>query len=529
MKFQETKAGIIYPAHRQIDRRSFLKGSVAAGLALGVTAGESIRPAHAAPARGGKFTIGLSKGSTTDSLDPATYLDYYMAVVGWGCLGNGLTRVDEKGAIQGDLAESFEPKDGASTWVFKLRNGLTFHDGRPVTPKDVIASIRHHMGKDSKSAVKDVLADISDIKGDGNNVVFTLTGRSADFPYILSDYHLPIMPAKDDGSADWESGNRTGPYKLDSFQPGVTTKMSRNPNYHRETWFDNVEVIAIVDSVARMNALLGGDIDYMDSVDPKSMGLLTGSESVEIINVPGAAHNTFSMDVSNQLFADQNVRNALKYAIDRKSIVDKVFGGIGTLGNDNPVMPTMKFAINPEPIHQYDPEKAKDLLKKAGVANLKVDLSSAEAAFNGALDAALLFQDSAKAAEIEINVVREPNDGYWNNVWMKKPFFASNWYGRSTVGALMELAYVSTASWNECRWKNPKFDELVKSAKAELDDAKRATMYAECQQLIHDDDGLINIMFSNFLSANSKTVAHGEIQTNWDIDGLRIAERWWKA
>lgn len=529
MKLKNQKIGIARPSLDGIDRRSFLHGTVATGLAMGMSAGFMIRPALAAPKKGGKFRIGLSKGSTTDSLDPATYLDYYMAVVGWGCLGNGLTRVDERGAIQGDLAESFEPKDGASTWVFKLRNGLTFHDGRSVTPKDVIASIRHHTGKDSKSAVKDALADIKDMKEDGPNVVFVLSGRSADFPYVLSDYHLPIMPAKDDGTADWASGVRTGPYKLDSFEPGVTTKMSRNPNYHRDTWFDSVEVLAIIDATARTNALLSGEIDYMDSVDPKAMGLLTGSDSVELINVPGAAHNTFSMDVSNPLFADVNVRTALKYAIDRKSIVEKVFNGVGTIGNDNPVMPTMKFAVNPEPVHSYDPDMAKSLLKKAGVTNLKFDLSSAEAAFNGAMDAALLFQQSAKAADIEINVLREANDGYWSNVWMKKPFFASNWYGRSTVGALMELAYVSTASWNECRWKNPRFDELVKTAKAELDDSKRAAMYAECQQLIHDDDGLINVMFSNFLSAHSKTVAHGEIQTNWDIDGLRIAERWWKV
>jgi len=305
--------------------------------------------------------------------------------------------------------------------------------------------------------------------------------------------------------------------------------MSRNPNYHRDTWFDEVEVIAIIDAAARTNALISGDIDYMDSLDPKSMDLVKGTGAFEVINVPGAAHYTFSMDVSNPLFANADVRNALKFSVDRQAILDKVFSGVGTVANDNPVVSTMKFAINPEPVHQYDPEMAKSLLKKAGVENLAVDLSSSDAAFNGALDAAVLFQDSAKAAGINVNVIREPNDGYWDNVWMKKPFFASGWYGRSTVGALMELAYVGSANWNETRWKNPQFDDLVKAAKAELDDAKRASMYAECQQMIHTDGGLINLMFVNFLSAHSTAVTHGEMLTNWDIDGLRIAERWWKA
>lgn len=519
---------LIYPVLTgfQTNRRSFLKGTLAASVSMSF-AGRTF--AQTSPAKGGKFTIGLSKGSTTDSLDPATYLDYYMATVGWGCLGNGLTQVDAKGAIQPDLAESFAAKDGGSTWVIKLRQGLTFHNGKPVTPADVIASIKHHQGADSKSAMKDILSDVKDIKADGDDVVFTLGGPNADFPYVLSDYHLPIMPAKEDGTADWASGIRTGPYKLDSFEPGVTTKMSRNPNYHRETWFDSIEVIAIIDPAARTNALLNGDIDYMDSCDPKALALLQASPDVNVVNVAGQSHNTFSMDVTNDKFKDPNVRNALKYAVDRDAILQKVFNGLGTVADDNPVAPAMKYFKALEPKHSYDPEMAKSLLKKAGMSTLDVDLSTSDAAYNGAVDAAVLFQDSAKAAGININVVREPNDGYWDNVWMKKPFVASNWYGRPTAGWLLELAYVSPSTWNECRWKNPHFDELIKSAKGELDDTKRAEMYAECQQLIQTDGGLINLMFNNFVSAHRKNVAHGDVLTNWDIDGLRIAERWWKA
>ena len=99
------------------------------------------------------------------------------------------------------------------SWVVTIRKGVTFHNGKDLTPQDIIASYRHHMTADSKSAVKSVLAAVSDIKADGKNkVIFTLSGPNADFPYIVSDYHLPIMPAKPDGNADWESGVRTGPF-----------------------------------------------------------------------------------------------------------------------------------------------------------------------------------------------------------------------------------------------------------------------------------------------------------------------------
>ena len=119
--------------------------------------------------------------------------------------------------------------------MFKLRKGVTFHDGKEVTANDVVASFRHHMREDSKSAAKSLLEPIADIKADGKETaVFTLSGGNADFPYIASDYHIPIMPAKDDGSVDWQSGVRTGPFVFDAWEPGVRAKLKRNPNYYKE-------------------------------------------------------------------------------------------------------------------------------------------------------------------------------------------------------------------------------------------------------------------------------------------------------
>ena len=116
-----------------------------------------------------------------------------------------------------------------------------------------------------------------------------------------------------------------------------------------------------------------------------------------------------------------------------RTSLKKVFLGHGKVGNDNPIAPGIKYAIDPTPKFTYDPEKAKFHLKKAGLSSLKVDLSAADAAFTGAVDAAVLYQEHAKAAGIDINVVREPNDGYWDNVWLKKPWCASYWNGRPTM------------------------------------------------------------------------------------------------
>ena len=141
----------------------------------------------------------------------------------WGTLANSLTEIDADGNVVGDVAESFEPADGAKKWVFKVRKGITFHNGRAVTADDVVASLLHHTKEDSKSAAKSLLKEVTSFKADGpDTVVIELSGGNADFPYTVSDYHMPIMPKNDDGSVDWQSGIRTGPYKLDKFDPGVT-------------------------------------------------------------------------------------------------------------------------------------------------------------------------------------------------------------------------------------------------------------------------------------------------------------------
>jgi peptide/nickel transport system substrate-binding protein len=514
----------------KISRREFVQLALAAGLTAPAASLLFAKAASAEPRKGGTLRIGLADGSTTDSLDPATYYHLMTMTSLWGTCSNSLTEIDSKDNVVADLAESFEPSDGAKKWVFKLRNGVTFHDGRKVTAKDVVASYRHHMGGESKSNAKSILAAVSDIVADGEGtVVFTLSGGNADFPFLAGDWHLPIMPAKDDGKADWESMNRTGPYKLDKWEPGVRATAKRNPNFYRDTWFDEVEINVISDVGARTSALISGEVDYIDSCDPKTVELLKQNPDIEVDTVAGRGHCVFVMNVTQRPFDNPEVRRALKYAVDRQAIVDKIFRGYAWAGNDNPIAPSVKFAVDPQPVHKYDPEMARSLLKKAGLESLKIDLSVADAAFAGAVDAGTLFQESAEAAGIYVNLIKEADDAYWSAVWMKKPFVASVWQGRPTCDWMFTEAYAANAAWNETFWKNPRFNELLVGARSETDDAERAAMYAEMQQLVHDDGGLINLVFNTYVSAHSKKISHGEIAANWGADGAKLASRWWQA
>ena len=408
----------------KVSRRQFVQLALAAGFTATTAQTMFVKAARAEPKKGGTFRMGVGHGATTDSLDPATYPDQFTGTMGWGATGNSLTEMNAKGEVEPDLAESFEPGDDAKKWIFTIRKGVTFHDGKNVTADDVVASYRHHMGADSKSAAKSILSAITDLKADGDKVIFTLNAGNADFPFLASDYHTPIMPSKD-GKVDWQSGIRTGPFKLVKFEPGVSAKMVRNENFYKDVWFDEFEMICIPDVAARTAALTAGEVHYMDRCDLKTLDLVQATPGVKITEVTGYGHYVIPMNVTVAPFNDVNVRLALKHAIDRKAIVDKVFYGHGTPGNDNPIAPTIQFAIDPQPRHDYDPEKAKAYLKKAGLDSLKVDLSTADAAFAGATDAALLYKDSAAKAGIDLNVIREPDDGYWDNVWMKKPWCMS--------------------------------------------------------------------------------------------------------
>ena len=310
-----------------------------------------VRSARAQAKRGGVLRIGIGHGSTTDSLDPATYTNSFMGDVGEGFIGATLTRIDQKNLVQPHLAESFEPSDGARKWVFKLRNGLTFHNGRSLTAADVVATYDYHRSETAKSAARSILSNVVSVAADGaQTVVFMLNSGNADFPFIASDYHLPIFPAKQGGEIEWEKGIMAGPFMIEDFKPGVRLHGKRFPNYHVEglPYFDEVELLSIVDVGARTNAFVAGEIDYMDRVDLRTIDLLKQNPSIEITNLPAFAHYVAPMNVTVAPFDNVDVRTAIKWAIDREAIVKQVLNGYGLPGNDNPIAPSIQFATNPE-------------------------------------------------------------------------------------------------------------------------------------------------------------------------------------
>lgn len=501
-----------------------------AGLGLAAILPSS--PRAATPKAGGHFTIGTADFATSDNLDPTVANTRMQLYLQWQ-IRNNLIEVGPGGVLIPELAESWEGSEGAKRWVFKLRKGVEFHNGKTFTARDAAFSIDLHRKQGTKSVVQPFAAPIEDIKATSDSELeIRLKDGNVNFPSILALYAFNIVQ---DGDPNFDKGIGTGGYRLESFEPGIRSRVQRNPNYWKEgrAHFDSVEILCIKDVTARTSALMSGKIHAYNFVDLNTVKSLTQNPKIRVQRVAGKAHYVFPMLTDVAPFNDNDVRLAMKYAIDREDVLKRVLNGYGTVGNDQPISPAYEFFASELPQRKYDPEKAKYHLKKAGAEGLAVQLHVSEVPFAGATNAALLYREHAAKAGIKIEVVREPEDGYWDNVWSKKSFCAARWSGRINEDAMCGTAYSAEAlktGWNETHFNNDQLNKLLVQARTEFDKAKRREMYVEIQKIIRDEGGSVIPVFADFVDAVTSRIAHGDkLSAEWDMDGGRASERWWFA
>jgi len=515
----------------RITRRDFLAFTGAMGMSA--TLGGALwsgRALAAGPKRGGHIVSGLNDANTSDSLDCGLFNATYMICVS-RAFRDSLVNVAQDNSMEPALAESWEASPDAKIWRFNIRQGVEFHNGKSLTTDDVVASINKHRGEDSTSYATGVFSGISDVRVDGNTVVVELTDGNADCPALFTDYHFNIMPSKD-GVADSLSPHGTGPYLLKEYDPGVKTVLDRNPN----TWHpnggalaDSHEVIAILDDTARQSALISGSVDVINRPALKGISRLKKVKGVNIIDVASNLAFTHPMRMDVPPFDNNDLRTALKLSTPRQEFIDKVLFGYGAMGNDQPLGPGFT-SYDPDLKVEYDLDKAKHHLKKAGMEGVKIDLSASNTSYGGAMDAAQLFQSHWAKIGVNLNIIQEPQDGYWNNVWNVKPFCTCYWGARPVEDMILSICYLSTSPWNDTVIKNARVDELVVAARGELDQKKRTAMYQEVQHIISAEGGTIIPAFGTDVAATRDSIGVGDqIGGGWEMDGGHFLKRWWKA
>ncbi|UXZ95736.1 ABC transporter substrate-binding protein [Pseudomonas phytophila] len=502
--------------NRGLSRRDALRmlgvaGVVASGAtSLFGAAGKVFADEAAAPGKGkpgGRIRVAGMSSSTADTLDPAKgalstdYVRHFMFY-------NGLTRFDSHLVPQMELAERIE-SDDATLWTVTLRKDVTFHNGKPLTPADVVFSLNRHKDPLTGSKVMPLMAQVSEVKASGpNEVQIRLSAANAELPSILAVSHLLIVP---EGTTDFNQGIGTGPFKVKEFKPGVRSISVRNPNYWKPglPYLDEIEFIAIGDEPSRVNALLSGDVHLINEVNPRSTARITASAKHSVFDAPSGNYTDLIIRQDQMPGQNPDFTLAMKYLLDREQVKSAVFRGYARVGNDTPISPGSRYFNADLPQRVYDPEKARFHLKKAGMEKITMAVAASPAA-TGSVDIAVLLQQSAKEAGLTLNVNRLPSDGYWSNHWMKHPLSFGNINPRPNADVIFSQFFQSTAPWNESAWKNEQFDQLLMLARGETDEAKRAEMYGDMQTLVHDHCGIgIPVFISNIDGVDKRIKGYG--------------------
>ncbi|TKC79270.1 ABC transporter substrate-binding protein [Trinickia terrae] len=498
-------------------------GMLASGGGL-MTAAQSAFAADA-PKKGGKIRVAYESSSTSDTLDPAkgsTGADYIRFFMFY----SGLAQFDGSLTPQPALADSFTSTD-AKVWVIKLKKGVTFHDGKSLTPADVAYSLLRHKNPATASKLKSVADQFADIKATGpDEVTITLTAPNADLPAILATPQLVIVK---DGTTDFTTAVGTGPYKVKTFKPGVTTIGVRNDSYWRpgKPYLDQIELIGIGDDAARVNALLSGDVQLISAVDPRATQRVNSTPGYAVQETKSGLYTDLIMRRDNPLTGNPDFVTGMKYLFDREQIRTAVFRGFAVVGNDQPIPPSHRYYFAGLPQRPYDLDKAKFYMQKAGAIGTALPPIYATTDANGSIEMAEMMQLAGQKIGLNIQVNRVPPDGYWSNHWMKHPLGFGSINPRPSADVLFTQFFKSDAPWNESGWKNPKFDQLLLAARGEPDDAKRKQMYADMQVLVSNEGGIGIPTFISLLDGYDKRLKGlGSIPTG-GMMGFSFAEHVW--
>jgi peptide/nickel transport system substrate-binding protein len=503
-------------SRRGLTRDELLRRAAAGGALLlsggGMASVADAATRAAAPKRGGTFRIGVSGGSAKDFIDGqniVTRPDQARIVTAW----EQLVEFDSNFRLQfTGLAEEITPKS-ASVWTIRVRDGIEFSNGKTLSAADVVSSIRRlidpKLGLFGGAALSSV-----DPKGmkklDKRTVRLKLKRPDATILDALGQYIANIVPVgyspKAVGKAKPNVG--TGPYVLKSFAPGQQSVHVRNPNYWRsgQPYFDQVVIIDFTDDTARVNALLGGQIDAMTDVPPAQVAVVNGHSGTKVLESPSAAWTPICMRVDAAPFNDVRVRQAMRLIADRPQMIAQALAGHGQVGNDLYAIFDPAFNHSLPQRHQ-DIARAKSLLKAAGHEKLTIDLQSTNGAL-GMNEGAQVFAQQAKAAGVTVNVKILDSGAFYSNNYLKWTFSTDFWGTRNYLSQVA-AGSLPSSPYNETHWPDAarkQFLSLYKQALATVNTEKRAAITQQMQSLEYKYGGYIIWGFSTLLDGYSTKV-----------------------
>jgi peptide/nickel transport system substrate-binding protein len=494
------------PVDAQLSRRQVFKYTGLAAAAVGsaqlLEACGSDSSGGGKASSGGILVHGATGGSSKDTLDahrPVTNPDIARTFN----LFEPLLIWDDDYRLAPAVAESVESSKDALTWTVKLRQGVTFHNGKSVTPEDVIATLQRVADPKAPTSAGGTLSTILDFnatkKADASTVVIKLKTPYALLDNLLAEYTLGVVPV----GYDPAKPVGTAAFKYQSFTPGKNSVFTKYDDYWGDkAHVDELHIQDFADPSAQVNALQAGQVQTIDNLPYNLIDTLKGQGGKTLESKSGA-WVPFTMRVDTKPFSDVRVRQAMRLICDRQQMIDNALSGHGRLGNDMYAPFDVAYAKD-LPQRQQDIDQAKSLLKAAGQEGLQVQLFTGDDIGSVAPASAALFVQQAKKAGVDVKVVKKTP--FYGDDYLSYPFAQDFWNTRLYLPQAAVCA-LKGGTYNETHFNDPKFAGLIAAAQRETDETKRNSLLHDAQEIEYNTGGYIIWGFRNQIDGLSNKVS----------------------
>jgi peptide/nickel transport system substrate-binding protein len=522
----------------RLDRRSFLRRGAVLGMSASVM-GAVLAACGGANSTGGSAT--KSAGSATSastSSAPATkggalklasqapagaINPLIIADAGGLCIiaqtGEFLTLDNNiKLQLQPMLATSWKASQGGKVWTFKLRSGVKFHNGQPMTADDVVYTFQQlsdpKNASNALSTFTGVLKPEGVVKVDSGTVAFHLEAANGNFPYVVSsdNYNAIIVPKGTDYGTWGKTMIGTGAFKLQKFTANQSASFVANTTYWGGA--PNLDTTAFTfysSQQPQLLALQGGDVDVIVQFVPTgAQAILSNASQYSIIKLKSSNHRELSMRNDQSPFTDSRVRQAIAYSLDRPAMVKALLEGYGEVGNDSPFAPSFPSTNTSVPQRTQNIAKAKQLLQEAGHPSFSVTLATEQ--YEEIPQLATVIQAAAKQIGVNINLNVEDQSKYYgkatygNSDWLDATMSLVDYGSRGVPNVFLESPLTSDGPWNAAHFKNPQYDKLVAQYVAAVDLQTQRQIAGKIQTLLLDETPIVIPYFLDGLTASTKKV-----------------------
>lgn len=475
---------------RPISRRGVLRTALGAGIALG--AGPLVSACSGSDdgsAGSGSLRIGILGAGKGESLNPSRTASALINIALCGAVYDSLTRIAPDLSLQPGLAADWKMAGSANEWTVRLREGVTWHDGDPFTADDVIYTLRWTGRKGNQLAEYVSSVDLSGLRAVDKYTVIVPMRQ----PHLQLMHDLAVVPIIKAGVDTFERPVGTGPFVFESFDPGQRGVFTRNGSY----WIDGkprverLEILSITDDTARLNALMGGQIDAMAQV-PLSQAKSIESRGLKLLDSPSTAAHAFCMAVDEEPFSDVRVRQAIRLLADREELVDVGLNGFGMVANDL-YGEGLPYYAESLPQREQDVSRAKRLLAQAGYGSgLTITLESSTVV-PGMAEAAALLQQQAEEGGVHIEIANVDPAAYWDPTqkYLKMPFCQTYWAGSTGIGDFYTLALLPDGAGNETHWSNETTSQRIRAATTATESGEARRLWSQVQREQYERGGYL--------------------------------------